>query len=166
MINCTFEDGGKAGLRHVTVNALVIKDNKILLGKRGAFKGRPIQESGKWALLGGFMDRDETLVEAVKREVLEESGWKIDNLLLFRINDNPLRPREEKRQNIDIIFIADAIKQSGESDEEITNLSWFDLDKTPPMDQIAFDHGDSIELYKKYLIKKFQLPVIGNTIIR
>lgn len=160
MITCTFEDGGSAKLRHITTNALVIKDNKILLGKRGTFKGKPMLESGKWALLGGFFGRDETLEEAVKREVMEESGYNIDNLQLFRINDNPNRPKED-RQNVDIIFIAHAKDKVGGTDEEVTNLQWFDLDNTPPMDQIAFDHGEHIELYKKYLKNKFQIPLLG-----
>ncbi|MBW7960076.1 NUDIX hydrolase [Patescibacteria group bacterium] len=160
MINCTFENGGKANLRHVTVNALVIKDNKILLDKRGTFKGKPILETDKWALLGGFFGRDEILEEAVKREVMEESGYEIENLILFRINDNPNRPKED-RQNVDIIFIAHAKDKIKEGDEEVTSLQWFDLDNTPPMDQIAFDHGEHIEFYKKYLKSKFQLPLIG-----
>jgi len=160
MIICNFEDGGKANLRHITINALVIKDNKILLGKRGTFKGKPMLETGKWALLGGFLGRDETLKEAVKREVKEESGYNIDSLMLFRVNDNPNRPRED-RQNVDIIFIAHANNKVQGSDEEVTNLQWFDLDKTPPMDQMAFDHGEHIELYKKYLKNKFPLPLLG-----
>ena len=105
-----------------------------------------------------FFGRDENLIKAVKREVMEESGWEIDNLKLFRINDNPNRPKED-RQNVDIIFIANAVKQIKTSDEEVNKLQWFDLDKLPPKDEIAFDHGDAIELYKKYLKEKFPLPV-------
>ena len=55
MIICSFENGNKTSLRHVTVNAIVIKDNQVLLGKRGTFNGKPILESGKWGLLGGFL---------------------------------------------------------------------------------------------------------------
>ena len=55
MITCYFENNNKAFLRHVTVNAIVIKDNQVLLGKRGTFNGKPILESGKWGLLGGFL---------------------------------------------------------------------------------------------------------------
>lgn len=160
MIICTFENNNKALLRHVTVNAIVIKDNQVLLGKRGTFNGKPIPESGKWGLLGGFFDRDENLTQAVKREVLEEGGWEIDSLQLFRINDNPQRPKED-HQNVDMIFIAKAIRQIKASDEEVTNLQWFDLDKLPPKEEVAFDHGDSLELYLKYLKEKFPLPVLG-----
>lgn len=158
MINCFFENNDKASLRHITVNAIVIKNNQILLGLRGTYNGKPILESGKWGLIGGFFDRDENLIQAVKREVMEESGWKIDGLKLFRINDDPKRPKEN-RQNVDIIFIADAVKQTGKSDEEVKKLEWFDLDKLPV--EIAFDHGDDIELYKKYLKENFSLPVLG-----
>ncbi len=160
MITCTFENNNKASLRHVTVNAVVIKDNQILLGKRGAFNGKPISESGKWGLLGGFFNHKENLVQAVTREVMEESGWEIENLQLFRINDNPNRPHED-RQNVDVIFIADAVKQVKTSDEEVSKLQWFDLDKLPSKEEIAFDHGDSLEIYKKYLKEKFLIPILG-----
>ena len=160
MITCTFENNNKTSLRHITVNAIVVKNNKILLGKRATFNGKPILESGKWGLLGGFFDRDENLTQAVIREVMEESGWEIENLKLFRINDNPNRPKED-RQNVDIIFITTAVKQIKTSDEEVSKLQWFDLDKLPKKEEIAFDHGDSLELYKKYLGKKFLLPILG-----
>src|SRR3989338_2293515 len=116
MITCIFENNNKASLRHVTVNAVVVKDNQVLLGKRGTHNGKPILESGKWGLLGGFFNRDDNLTQAVKREVMEESGWEINGLKLFRINDNPNRPKED-RQNVDVIFIASAIKQTKTSDE-------------------------------------------------
>jgi len=157
MITCLFEDNNKVLLRHVTVNTIVIKESRVLLGKRGTFNGRPIPESGKWGLLGGFFNRNENLMQAAKREVMEESGWQIDHLKLFRINDNPNRPKED-RQNVDIIFIAQAVRQISTSDEEVSNLQWFDLEKLPT---VAFDHGDSLELYKKYLKEKFPLPILG-----
>jgi len=160
MITCYFENNNKASLRHVTVNTIVVKDEQILFGKRGTLNGKLIAESGKWGLLGGFFDRDENLIQAAKREVMEESGWEIDDLKLFRINDNPNRPMED-RQNVDIIFIANAIKQTGKSDEEVSHLQWFDFDKLPAKEEIAFDHGDSLELYKKYLKEKFLLPILG-----
>jgi 8-oxo-dGTP diphosphatase len=125
MITCQFEDGNKTSLRHVCVNAIVIKEGKILLGKRGTYRnGKPLLEAGKWALIGGFFDRDETLEEGLKREVMEESGWEIDDVVLFRINDNPNRPAED-RQNVDMIFVVGAKEQTGKSDEEVTNLEWF-----------------------------------------
>ncbi len=162
MITCTFENGNVAspGLRHVTVNAIVIKDNQVLMGLRAPVKGLTMLESRKWALLGGFFGFGENLETAVKREVMEESGWEITNLRLFRINDNPGRPKED-RQNVDMVFVADAVKQVGVNDAEISELKWFSLDTLPPSDQIAFDHAEDLELYKKYLTSAHPLPILN-----
>lgn len=162
MITCTFENGKVAspGLRHVTVNAIVLRDNKVLLGLRSPVAGLTMLETGKWALLGGFFGFGENLVDAVKREVMEESGWEIDDLQLFRINDNPGRPKED-RQNVDMIFTARAVKQIGAHDQEVKELKWFDLDALPNAEQIAFDHGEDIGLYLKHLKSPSNLPILG-----
>ena len=160
MITCQYENGDQVSLRHVTVNAIVIKDGKVLLGKRGTYHGQPILESGKWALLGGFFDRNENLITAVKREVKEESGWEITDVQLLRINDDPNRPMED-RQNVDIIFLATAVRQEKIVNEEVRELQWFDLNQLPKPEEFAFDHGDDIQLYLRSLQEKFPLPVLG-----
>lgn len=161
MITCTFENGNvaKPGLRHVTTSALVIKDGQLLMGLRAPVVGLTMLESGKWGLLGGFFDRDENLLTAIKREVMEESGWEIDDIQLFRINDNPNRPKED-RQNLEMVFIARGVRQTGKSDKEVAKLQWFPLNALPPKEQIAFDHGDNIELYKKYVLNPHPLPLL------
>jgi 8-oxo-dGTP diphosphatase len=156
MITCTFENGNQNSLRHCTVGCLVVKDGKILLAKRS--KG--LLEAGKWCLLGGYANRDETMAGTGIRETKEESGWEITNLQLLRINDNPNRPHED-RQNVDFIYFADAVKKVGDKDWESEEVRWFPLDQLPPSDEIAFDHADSINLYIKYLQKRFPLPVVG-----
>jgi ADP-ribose pyrophosphatase YjhB (NUDIX family) len=161
MITCHFENGDKAGLRHVVVGVIIIKDKKVLLSKRGTYNGKPILESGKWSLIGGFVDRDENLIGTAKREVMEETGWTIDDVRLFNIIDNPQRPRDNERQNVSIIFLANAVHQTPIITEEVTDLKWFDLDHLPLEKKIAFDHNDSLVLYKKYLKKKFPLPIFG-----
>ena len=60
-------------LPRVAVGALVLHEGKILLVERGK---PPAQ--GVWALPGGRVKWGETLVEAIKREVKEETGIEID----------------------------------------------------------------------------------------
>ena len=162
MIICTFENGNIAspGLRHITVPVIVIKDNQVLLGLRGTKNGKPILESGKWGLLGGFFDRDETLVDAARREVMEESGWTIKDPYLFVINDSSDRPMED-RQNVDLIYVAEAAEQVASHDEEVKELKWFDLNDLPPDNEIAFDHALALKLYKKHLSTPLNLPIFG-----
>lgn len=162
MITCTFENGNVAspGLRHVTTSIIVIHDNHVLFGKRATHNGKPILEQGKWGLPGGYFDRDETLIEGVKREIMEETGWEVADIELFRIVDNPNRPHED-RQNLDFVFLARGIKRTGKSDEEVSEIKWFPLDDLPSSDLIAFDHGQDLELYKEYLRSPRQLPILG-----
>ena len=55
------------------VAAVIIDEGKILLIKRGAEPSK-----GKWSIPGGRLEWSETLVEALKREVREETGLEIE----------------------------------------------------------------------------------------
>ena len=155
MITCYFENQNKVSLRHVVVDNLLIDGNKILLVKRGPKYSEP----HKWALPGGFVDRDETTAEAAVREIREETGYQSKVVDLFRIIDHPDRPKED-RQNISFIYLVKPIKKVGDFDHEITNTKWFDLNKLPKVSDFAFDHYTNIKLYKKYLKKPFKLPAL------
>lgn len=156
MITCNFEDGNKAKLRHVVVDVLVFKNNQILLEKRNI----KLIEGGKWALVGGYMERDETIIDAVRRETLEETGYEIKNIKLLTIIDNPYRPGED-RQNISFVFICDASKKVGNSDWEVDDLKWFDLSNLPSKELIAFDHYQNIQLYQDFKLGKISLPYLS-----
>ena len=56
----------------VGVGAVVIKDGKVLLVKRGAEPNK-----GVWAIPGGSLKLGETLQEGAEREILEETGITI-----------------------------------------------------------------------------------------
>lgn len=144
MINCVFENGNKASLRHAVVDVLVLKENKILLVKRAG----GLLEGGLWGLVSGFVERDETLKSAVKREIFEETGYKVRNITLLKINDNPDRPHED-RQNISFVYSCEALKRKGKSDKESTSQKWLSFNQMPKDDEFAFDHYKNIEFYLK-----------------
>jgi ADP-ribose pyrophosphatase YjhB (NUDIX family) len=161
MIKCKYENGDEVGLRHVVTGVLIVRDDKILLEKRGTFNGKPLAESGKWAIIGGYLDRDENLEKGIRREIREETGWEVGGLTLLHINDAPDRRNDEDRQNVAIIYFASPIKQEAVTSEEVAGLEWFDLESLPPEEEFAFDHYAELSLYKKYLREKFPLPVVG-----
>ena len=84
----------------VTVDAVVFRKNgtstEVLLIKRGHY---PYE--GMWALPGGFVDMEETLEEAVCRELKEETGWQDRLEQLHAFSDIHRDPRG---RNISIIF--------------------------------------------------------------
>ncbi len=146
MITCKFDTNDKeAYLRHTVVDALVVDGTKILLVKRAAH----MSDGGKYAVPGGYMDRDETVQQAVLREVEEETGYAAKIVSLFCIIDNP--HRGDDRQNVAFVFIITALKKVRESDHESEEVRWFDLDQLPPKEEMAFDHLDTINLYKEHL---------------
>ena len=157
MITCYFNDKTKVKLRHVTVNALIVKANKILLVKRSP---KSFREPNKWTIPGGYLDHNENLHQGLTREIMEESGYTIKIGKLFRINDNPYRKGDAGKQNVTIIFLATPIKKVGKFDHEISEIKWFDLNKLPQEKNTAFDHYQDFILLKKYLKKTFPLPIL------
>ena len=61
---------GKAVQIHVSVGAVIHYKGKVLLQKIN----RPEHKRGLWSLPGGKVELGETFEEALKREVLEETG--------------------------------------------------------------------------------------------
>ena len=57
----------------VGVGGVVVKDGKALIVKRGH-----APRQGEWSLPGGRVELGETLIEAVRREIKEETGLDVD----------------------------------------------------------------------------------------
>ena len=75
----------------------------VLVNKRG--KGVP-DFQGFWNLPCGYLDQDETLLEAVSREIFEETGLNVTED--FFTSDQPVYvhsdPKDSNRQNISMYF--------------------------------------------------------------
>lgn len=142
MITCRFENGRTASLRHVVVHAIVERDGALLLVRRAP----ELSEGGKWGLPGGFLDRDERLVDGVLRELREETGWSGEVRALLRVNSRPDRPHED-RQNVAFDFVITPLARVGEPDHESSAVEWMPIDRLPPLDTLAFDHGETVRRY-------------------
>jgi len=55
------------------VSGLIVRDGRVLLVRRGK---EPFK--GCWSLPGGGVEPGETLRDAVRREILEETGFEVD----------------------------------------------------------------------------------------
>ena len=73
------------------VAGIIIKDGKVLLIKRGKEPGY-----GKWSIPGGVVKLGEPLKDAVRREVLEETGLKVEPIEFVEVFERVIRDKESK----------------------------------------------------------------------
>lgn len=159
MITCTFDDGAKSSLRHVCVDGLVVKEGNVLLVKRSM---KVTSEPGKLAIPGGYLDRGETTIAGVKREILEETGYKVEDPTLFHIRDCPNNLNDYERQNVAFTYLITKAEKDREAqlDWDSESAQWHPLGDIDMMkESLAFDHWHIIKAYIKYLKDKEALPI-------
>jgi 8-oxo-dGTP diphosphatase len=110
----------------VGVGVCVIKDGKVLLGKRKNAHGE-----GTWCLPGGHLEFNESWEDCARREVLEETGMVVKNVRLAVVT-NDIFPVEGKHY-VTLCMAADY--DSGEmkvmEPEKCEVWEWFNWDKPP-----------------------------------
>ena len=111
---------------HVVVAVFVIKDGKILMGRRIGSIG-----NGTWGLPGGKLDFGEEIFDCAKREVLEESGLKIKNLRLGPYTNDYFK--SEDLHYITLFVIADYASGTAKvmEPEKCLGWRWIEWDKIP-----------------------------------
>src|SRR5215469_9882887 len=110
---------------------------KVLLIERGLepFKGR-------WALPGGFVRVDETLDEAARRELVEETGLKnvfLEQLYTFGEVERDPRERVVSIAYYALVKLAD---HRAKAATDAANAQWFPISKLP---KLAFDHAEILD---------------------
>ena len=121
----------------LTVDALVyVKGNStfsVLLIQRGI---EPFK--GKWALPGGFVNMDELLETACKRELEEETGLLVDKMTQFKTFDTI--DRDPRHRTISVVFSAQLPEKAEvKGGDDAANAQWFQINDLPEM---AFDHRE------------------------
>ena len=123
----------------VGVNVFVVRDGKILLGKRINCSGE-----GSWGLPGGHLERGESMQEAGLRELMEETGLKAESLSFV----NLVNDRSRDQHYVQTGFLANNI--SGEvcvmEPERCECWEWFRLHRLP--ENIFHGHFEQIELFR------------------
>lgn len=94
--------------------------------------------AGAWALPGGFVNADEPIVDAAKRELQEETGLEVDLLEPLYTTGNP--GRDPRGWTISIAFLArvEAGTLQPRAGDDAAAVKWFRLNKLP---KLAFDHA-------------------------
>ena len=76
-----------------------------------------------WGIPGGFINPSAQLDEAVRREVMEETGLELENLQLVWVRTI--------YRHIEAIFVATGKGEASVKSLEIKEVKWFPLDQLP-----------------------------------
>lgn len=128
------------------LNVLLIKQ------KFGALKN-------KWALVGGFVKDDEKLQDAVHRELLEETGIKVNYLeQLYTFGDVINRDPRFRVVSVAYFALVNSTELHVQADTDAEEAAWFPIHKLP---DLAFDHDVILKTAYTRLQNKLSYQPIG-----
>ncbi len=125
----------------VTVDTVVFKKVKnemfVILIRR---KNLPFQN--QWALPGGFVEEDEDLEMAARRELKEETGMDLESCGQLHTFGKP--GRDPRGRTISIAYVGFASGSiEPKAADDAKEAKWFGIDELP---RLAFDHSEIINL--------------------
>lgn len=114
---------------NIGVGGAVVRDNKLLLVRRASRRGR-----GNWQVPGGFIEPDETIEQAVVREVEEESSViaEVEGVLGLRNRYDP-----DNGNSLYIVLLLRQIDGVPTPDgKEVDRAEFFTLDEIRALEQV------------------------------
>jgi len=141
----------------LTVDCVVFgldeQELKVMLIQRGL---PPFE--GKWALPGGFVRVDETLDEAARRELQEETGLsKIFLEQLYTFSEVDRDPRE-RVVSVAYYALVNLRDHQVHAASDARDAAWFGVHGVP---SLAFDHAEILRLALERLRGKLRYQPVG-----
>jgi 8-oxo-dGTP diphosphatase len=142
----------------VTVDVVIFtlqeRELHVLLVKR---KHWPFE--GRWAIPGGFVQIDESLEQAARRELEEETG--VHDIYLEQLYTFGEPKRDPRTRVISVAYIAlvSADKQTLRVSDESTDVRWFSVKRLPG--PLAFDHDAILATGMERLRSKLEYTTLA-----
>ena len=115
--------------------AVIVCDGRVLLGRR-----REDPSAGRWDLPGGFLEEGEDAVDALRREVREETGLVVEPVEF-------LGAWNERYWNRTVLCLTWLARVSGGEErpgDDLVELQWFAAHDRPRGGELAFPTFDEI----------------------
>lgn len=108
------------------VGAVIIDDSRVLLIRRA---NPPLQ--GEWSIPGGLVETGESTRDAIAREVLEETGLKVEVTLLVEVFERILHD-EQSRVQYHYVLLDYACRVLGgriRAGSDVSEVCWLQVDE-------------------------------------
>ncbi|MCX8185909.1 MAG: NUDIX hydrolase [Sulfolobales archaeon] len=133
----------------VAVGAVLLRDNEILLVKRGYPPGK-----GKWSIPGGVVEAGEDIYSAAIRELKEETGIEAIPLGVVWICNNVVKDDLGKVQYhyviLDVLFDDKSINGSLKAGGDAVDVAWFPTNAVMKKDDVSRTVKNLIERINKF----------------
>lgn len=105
----------------VGVGGVVIRDERTLLIRRGS---APLE--GEWSIPGGMLELGETILEGVRRELLEETAIEVRVLDLIEVFERVTRDEAGKLKYHFVIldYLCEAMGGEAQAGSDVTDVAW------------------------------------------
>jgi 8-oxo-dGTP diphosphatase len=133
----------------VAVDVILLRqreETEVLLVERG---NEPFR--GRWAIPGGFVEIDEDLPDAARRELREETGIHIaEKERLVELGAFGKPGRDPPGRVMSIVYLAGVAysKSAAAAGDDAAGAEWFPLSRPP---ELAFDHGEILAQARRRL---------------
>ncbi len=141
----------------VTVDIVVFSvfndDLQVLLIERGhpPFKGQ-------WAFPGGFIEIDEPLETAARRELEEETGLRVARMEQLHTFGDPGRDPRGRTISVVYLTLVNVDQVQPQAADDAAAVNWFSVFNPPPL---AFDHDQILRCAVERLQQKLEVTVVG-----
>ena len=117
-----------------TACALVFDDDgRVLLARRARDPDR-----GKWDVPGGFIEEGESPLDALRRELVEETGLEIEPLDFVGAWVDRYGDADDASSTLNLYWRARIVSGEPAAADDVSELAWFSLDALPPDSELAF----------------------------
>lgn len=120
---------GRYANRGVSIDAVIMKNNDVLLIKRGV---EP--HIGLWRIPGGYVGWNESTEDVLRREVKEETNLDVKENQLVGVYSDPKR---HPKQVVNIVYLVTVDNGKVKHGDDAVEAKWFPLDELP--DKMAID---------------------------